>query len=57
MKTLLIAENIGGTIVNTNEVANYPGFEMISGIDLVEKCVKCANCVKQSKYAFCDTSK
>ncbi|MCK5282192.1 MAG: FAD-dependent oxidoreductase [Nanoarchaeota archaeon] len=40
MKTLLIGENIGGTIVNTNEVANYPGFEMISGIDLVDKLQK-----------------
>ncbi|MBD3164662.1 thioredoxin-disulfide reductase [Candidatus Woesearchaeota archaeon] len=37
MKTLLISENIGGTIMNTNEVANYPGFNLISGIDLVDK--------------------
>lgn len=37
MKTLLIAENIGGTIINTNEVANYPGFNMISGLDLIDK--------------------
>ncbi|MCG2791391.1 MAG: FAD-dependent oxidoreductase [Actinomycetia bacterium] len=40
MKTLVIAENIGGTIMNTNEIANYPGFEIISGMELVDKLQK-----------------
>ncbi len=40
MKTLVIGENIGGTIMNTNEVANYPGFEMISGMELIDKLKK-----------------
>lgn len=37
MKTLVISENIGGTIVNTNDVANYPGFKKISGLELTNK--------------------
>jgi thioredoxin reductase (NADPH) len=37
MKTLVIAENIGGTIVNTGIIENYPGFERISGMELAEK--------------------
>lgn len=40
MKTLLIGEKLGGNIINTNEIANYPGFEMISGVELVEKLQK-----------------
>jgi len=37
LKTLVIGEKLGGTIVNTNEVANYPGFKLISGLDLANK--------------------
>lgn len=40
MKTLVIGEQMGGTIVNTNEVANYPGFNMITGLKLAEKLKK-----------------
>jgi len=34
MKTLLIAENRGGTIMLTNHVTNWPGIKVISGMDL-----------------------
>ena len=37
MKTALIAENLGGTIVLTNDIANYPGFRQITGMDLAGK--------------------
>ncbi|OIO66400.1 hypothetical protein AUJ68_00955 [Candidatus Woesearchaeota archaeon CG1_02_57_44] len=37
LKTILFAEKIGGTIMLTDEIANYPGFSMISGYDLAEK--------------------
>ncbi len=40
LKTLVLTENIGGTIVNTNEIANYPGFSMIGGLELTEKFQK-----------------
>ncbi len=37
MKTLIIAKEIGGAIILTDKVENYPGFKKISGEDLVEK--------------------
>ncbi|MFH1849998.1 MAG: FAD-dependent oxidoreductase [archaeon] len=37
MKTAVVAEKMGGTIVLTNDIANYPGFRQISGMDLAEK--------------------
>lgn len=37
MKTAVVGEKLGGTIILTNEVANYPGFTQITGLDLVEK--------------------
>ncbi|MBR9700178.1 FAD-dependent oxidoreductase [Candidatus Woesearchaeota archaeon] len=37
IKTLMIGELPGGTIVNTDDVANYPGFKMITGMDLADK--------------------
>lgn len=37
LKVLVIAEMLGGTIVMTNHVENYPGFEKISGFELAEK--------------------
>jgi len=49
MKTLLIAPNIGGTIINTNEIANYPGFKMISGMELVDNL---QNHVKEYNVEF-----
>ncbi|MDO8480239.1 MAG: FAD-dependent oxidoreductase [Nanoarchaeota archaeon] len=37
LKTLVIGDALGGVIITTNEVANYPGFKMISGIELADK--------------------
>lgn len=40
MKTAVISEKPGGTIVLTNDIANYPGFNQITGIDLADKIEK-----------------
>lgn len=37
MKTLLISKNIGGQIMLASDIKNYPGFDFISGIDLINK--------------------
>ena len=37
MKTAVIAENLGGTIVLTDDIANYPGFRQITGMKLADK--------------------
>ena len=37
LKTAIIGEKIGGTIILTNELGNYPGFKQITGLDLAEK--------------------
>jgi len=37
LKTLVIGEKLGGTIILTDDIANYPGFKQISGIDLFDK--------------------
>lgn len=37
MKTAVVGETLGGTIILTNDVANYPGFAQITGMDLAEK--------------------
>lgn len=37
MKTLLITNNIGGTVINAHELANFPGVDTVSGIQLVER--------------------
>ena len=37
MKTAVIAEKVGGTIINTDDIANYPGFKQIKGIELGDK--------------------
>lgn len=37
MKTLVIGDVMGGTLILTDDVANYPGFKQISGYDLAEK--------------------
>jgi len=37
MKTLVLSENPGGTVVLTNEIENYPGFEKIGGQELFDK--------------------
>mgnify|MGYP006286781927 CR=1 FL=1 len=40
MKTLLLGETLGGTIILTDKVDNYPGFSSISGQDLFDKIRK-----------------
>ncbi|MBS3069104.1 FAD-dependent oxidoreductase [Candidatus Micrarchaeota archaeon] len=37
LSTVLFAEQRGGTIVTTEDVANYPGFKLITGYDLAQK--------------------
>ena len=37
LSTILIAFDLGGQLGTTYEVANYPGFQMITGPDLVQK--------------------
>jgi thioredoxin reductase (NADPH) len=37
MKTAIVAEKKGGTIILTNDIANYPGFKQITGMDLAGK--------------------
>lgn len=40
LKTAVIAEKLGGTIMLTDDVSNYPGFDKITGMDLFEKVKK-----------------
>lgn len=37
MRTAVIAEKLGGTIILTDEIANYPGFNKITGLDLADR--------------------
>ncbi|MHC4740541.1 MAG: NAD(P)/FAD-dependent oxidoreductase [Planctomycetota bacterium] len=37
LKTLLIAEKMGGTVLLTDDIGNYPGFKKITGLDLFRK--------------------
>ena len=37
LKTIMIAYDSGGQVGTTYEIANYPGFQMITGPDLVEQ--------------------
>ncbi len=37
LKTLVIGEKLGGTIILTDDIANYPGFKKITGMDLFDK--------------------
>lgn len=37
MNTLVIAKNIGGAIIDTHEIENWPGEKSISGLDLMKK--------------------
>lgn len=37
LKTLILTRDIGGQITKTNIIENYPGFELISGLELAKK--------------------
>ena len=37
LSTIVVATDIGGQLGTTRDVANYPGFELITGPDLVQK--------------------
>lgn len=37
LKTLVIGEKLGGTIILTDDISNYPGFKKITGMDLFDK--------------------
>jgi len=51
LKTLIITKEIGGQMVITNQVENYPGFESISGFDLMAKFKKQAE-ANGAKFDF-----
>ena len=36
MKVVLFGEIMGGTIINTDVVENYPGFKKLTGFELAE---------------------
>jgi thioredoxin reductase (NADPH) len=37
LKTLVLGEKLGGTIILTDDISNYPGFKKITGMDLYDK--------------------
>ena len=37
LKTLVIGEKVGGTVLLTDDIGNYPGFKKITGLDLFRK--------------------
>jgi thioredoxin reductase (NADPH) len=37
MKTIVLARELGGTVVNTHLIENWPGFKRLSGAELMEK--------------------
>jgi len=37
LKTLVIGEKLGGTIILTDDISNYPGFKKITGMELFDK--------------------
>ncbi|MBW2988715.1 FAD-dependent oxidoreductase [Candidatus Woesearchaeota archaeon] len=43
LNTLVIGEKIGGTIVLTDDISNYPGFDKITGMDLFDRLKKQAS--------------
>ena len=43
IKTAVIGEKLGGTIILTDDIANYPGFKKITGMDLFDKVKAHAN--------------
>ena len=40
LKTVLVAEKVGGQVILTDSIENYPGFEHISGVELIGRMRK-----------------
>lgn len=40
IKTAVVGEKLGGTIILTNDIANYPAFTQITGLDLADKLLE-----------------
>jgi thioredoxin-disulfide reductase len=58
MKTLLITKEFGGQIAKkSTEVCNYPGFERISGMELIEKFVEHLEHQESVEIKFCQAKK
>jgi len=58
MKTLLITKEFGGQMAKkATEVCNYPGFENISGIELIEKFVAHLEKQESVEIKFCQAEK
>ncbi len=58
MKTLLITKEFGGQMAKkATEVCNYPGFEKISGTELIEKFVEQLEKQESVEIKFCQAEK
>jgi len=58
MKTLLITKEFGGQMAKkATEVCNYPGFEKISGTELIEKFVEQLENQESVEIKFCQAEK
>ncbi|MCX6724385.1 MAG: FAD-dependent oxidoreductase [Candidatus Staskawiczbacteria bacterium] len=58
MKTLLITKEFGGQMAKkATEVCNYPGFERISGMELIEKFVSHMEKYESVEVKFCQGGK
>lgn len=58
MKTLLITKEFGGQMAKkATEVCNYPGFERISGMELIEKFVGHLEKQESVEIKFCQAKK
>lgn len=54
MKTLVISKDVGGQIAHAPSVENYPGFESISGVELVQKMLDQAQNNNNMEIVFDD---
>lgn len=40
LKTVIISKNLGGQVITTPSIENYPGFDRIGGVELIQKFEK-----------------